>query len=175
MIYILGIIFLAVIILLWVKHSTNKREGVTTTKQKEKHSDQYAKKQEIALYTCGRCGGEVKRRTKVCPHCRVLLRSVKCISCNTVYSQDLPRCPKCGLRNIHTNSTNCCLCHKILVNPGESENSDDIARFCIKCGMDICVHCIQKLKKGEGYSDYICPECKKIVYFEIDTRYRPFI
>ncbi len=59
------------------------------------------KKQSEAIspkFFCENCSNEVKRNTRVCPHCGRFFASVKCPSCNFAGSSDefLGGCPSCG-------------------------------------------------------------------------------
>ena len=49
-------------------------------------------------FFCENCGQEVKRNTKVCPHCGRFFASVRCPSCNYMGHTDefINGCPSCG-------------------------------------------------------------------------------
>lgn len=49
-------------------------------------------------FFCENCGNEVKRNTKVCPHCGKFFASVRCPECNRLGSPDdfANGCPECG-------------------------------------------------------------------------------
>ena len=52
----------------------------------------------IPKFFCENCGNEVKRNTKVCPHCGRFFASVKCPECNHIGSTEefINGCPECG-------------------------------------------------------------------------------
>jgi len=84
-------------------------------------------------FTCGHCGRDVSKETRVCPHCRALLSGIKCRACGFVGSESNfvgDRCPKC--RSQVTISRD-------IPSPEES------TKECPKCGWicdDIlCEHC----------------------------------
>ncbi len=58
------------------------------------------KKSESVLpkFFCENCNNEVKRNTRVCPHCGRFFASVKCPSCNFEGSSEVfvGGCPSCG-------------------------------------------------------------------------------
>lgn len=49
-------------------------------------------------FFCENCGNEVKRNTKICPHCGRFFASVKCPSCYYIGNTDefINGCPSCG-------------------------------------------------------------------------------
>ena len=68
-------------------------------------------------------------------------------------------------------SGECCVCNrKVFRNPDDAKSLDDAARYCRKCGTDICVQCLKKL---EGDHQKICPVCGEQVMFEINPLFRP--
>jgi hypothetical protein len=140
-------------------------DKVTAKNKTDKNLSKVSDAQEITLYTCSNCAGEVARKASICPHCRALLRGVECTSCREIYSQDLPGCPKCGFINTHyvPKLMNCCLCHKDLVGRGRGD-IDDVARFCMNCGADVCVFCLQTLGDCGNKK---CPVCNQVVIFEL--------
>lgn len=70
-------------------------------------------------------------------------------------------------------SGKCCLCGKTInVNPDSAVNLEEVARFCVRCGTDICVSCLRKQPK-EGRFDNKCPVCGEFVIFEINPLMRP--
>ena len=52
----------------------------------------------LPKFFCENCGQEVKRNTKVCPHCGRFFASVRCPSCNYMGHTDefVNGCPSCG-------------------------------------------------------------------------------
>ncbi len=52
----------------------------------------------IPKFFCENCGNEVKRNTKVCPHCGRFFASVKCPNCGFAGDSEhfSVGCPKCG-------------------------------------------------------------------------------
>ena len=67
----------------------------------------------------------------------------------------------------------CCECGTSLDRqPAGKDKLDGVARFCTKCGTDICVHCLQKLTlMGSGERE--CPVCGESAWFEINPLSRP--
>ncbi len=85
----------------------------------------------------------------------------------TQYAQRRPREAK---KAVQKTAGACCMCGRPLFrNPDQAERLDDAARYCPKCGTDICVHCLQKLGGGQA----ICPVCGETVVFEINPMFRP--
>jgi len=65
----------------------------------------------------------------------------------------------------------CCGCGVTLDrNPNDKTKLDGVARFCTKCGTDICVNCLQKIS---GFGEKECPVCGKMAFFEINPLNRP--
>jgi predicted amidophosphoribosyltransferase len=123
-------------------------------------------------YACGHCGNPVSQNARICPHCRALLRGVKCGQCGEVYDSNRKQCPNCAASNtpVVSKGCTCCKCRQSLSNSRANSDIDDVARYCIGCGANICVQCIQKLAKSKNGTSYICPKCKKAVsYFELSS------
>ncbi len=59
----------------------------------------------LPKFFCENCNNEVKRNTKVCPHCGRFFASVKCPSCHYAGSSDefIGGCPSCGYA-VHSES-----------------------------------------------------------------------
>jgi transcription elongation factor Elf1 len=74
-------------------------------------------------------------------------------------------------KNTKTAGT-CCMCGKTLShNPNSTQKLDEVARFCKKCGTNICVSCLQKIQKQPGM--VTCPVCKQESFFELNPQFRP--
>jgi hypothetical protein len=68
----------------------------------------------------------------------------------------------------------CCVCGITLErNPDRAASTDDMARFCVNCGTDICVYCLKKQAVPGGDFVQTCPVCNKDVIFEINPLCRP--
>ncbi|PIE97554.1 MAG: hypothetical protein CR988_07465 [Treponema sp.] len=52
----------------------------------------------IPKFFCEFCGNEVKRNTKICPHCGRFFASIKCPQCGFTGAESKFKggCPKCG-------------------------------------------------------------------------------
>ena len=122
-------------------------------------------------YTCNHCGYHVSRNTRVCPQCKSLLRGVKCGWCDEVYDSDLEQCPNCGTSNapVVSSESTCCVCQRNLSSTRPNSDIDDVARYCMNCGSDICVQCLQKLERSRDEMKPICPHCRKAVSFELSS------
>jgi hypothetical protein len=78
--------------------------------------------------------------------------------------------PEGGKKIVKTAGT-CCICGKPLSrNPNTAPNLDELARFCTKCGTDICAPCLRK-SFGSGYG--ACPVCGHTGAFEVNPMMRP--
>ncbi|MGF7108947.1 double zinc ribbon domain-containing protein [Treponema pedis] len=55
-------------------------------------------KNTMPKFFCENCGKEVKRNTRVCPHCGRFFASVRCPECNYLGSTEefINGCPECG-------------------------------------------------------------------------------
>lgn len=52
----------------------------------------------VPKFFCENCGNEVKRNTKICPHCGKFFASVRCPECNHLGTTEefINGCPECG-------------------------------------------------------------------------------
>lgn len=64
-------------------------------------------------YSCGRCGGSVRKNAAICPHCGAHLSGIRCRKCGfsgTISDFTNDRCPKCGSIVVTTTQQKCPKC-----------------------------------------------------------------
>jgi len=50
----------------------------------------------MALINCLECGNKISDSAKICPHCGVPKKKIKCRDCNAQYLFEMNECPQCG-------------------------------------------------------------------------------